>query len=314
MPGTESLWYKDADLLRGLCPGLLRRQRRRRRRPDRPDLQARLPPGAGRRLPLADAHLRLAPEGRRLRHRRFPPDPPHDRHRRRLRGADQGRPRPRHPDHRRPRGQPHVRPASLVPGGAPRPDTRPSATTTSGATPTRSTRGRGSSSATPRRPTGPGTRSPASTSGTASTAISPTSITTTPPSSRRCSTSWRFWLDRGIDGFRVDAVPYLYRARGDELREPARDPRLPQEDAAVRRRPLPGHAAAGRGQPVAQRPAALLRQRRRVPHGVQLPADAPALHGHPPRGPAADHRDHEPDARDPARPASGPCSCATTTS
>ena len=41
-----------------------------------------------------------------------------------------------------------------------------------------------------------------------------------------------FWLDRGIDGFRVDAVPYLYRARGDELREPARDARVPQGDAA----------------------------------------------------------------------------------
>ena len=35
----------------------------------------------------------------------------------------------------------------------------------------------------------------------------------------------RFWLDLGIDGFRLDAVPYLLRARRHELREPARDPR-----------------------------------------------------------------------------------------
>ena len=38
----------------------------------------------------------------------------------------------------------------------------------------------------------------------------------------------RFWLDLGLDGFRLDAVPVPVRARGDQLREPARDPRLPQ--------------------------------------------------------------------------------------
>ena len=38
----------------------------------------------------------------------------------------------------------------------------------------------------------------------------------------------RFWLDLGIDGFRLDAVPYLYAAGGHELREPPRDPRVPQ--------------------------------------------------------------------------------------
>ena len=112
MPGTESLWYKDAIFYEVYVRGFLRRQRRRRRRLDRPDVEARLPPGTGHRLPLADAHLCLAPEGRRLRHRRFPPDPPHDRHRRRLRGPDQGRPCPRHPDHRRPRRS-TTRPTSI---------------------------------------------------------------------------------------------------------------------------------------------------------------------------------------------------------
>ena len=45
-----------------------------------------------------------------------------------------------------------------------------------------------------------------------------------------------FWLDRGIDGFRVERRPLPVRARGDQLREPARDARFPQGDAPVRRR------------------------------------------------------------------------------
>ena len=76
--------------------------------------------------------------------------------------------------HRRPRDEPHLRPAPVVPGRARRPRPRPSATTTCGATPTGATGTRASSSPTPRSPTGRGIPSPSSTTGTASSATSPT--------------------------------------------------------------------------------------------------------------------------------------------
>src|SRR5262249_23714511 len=114
----------------------------------------------------------------------------------------------------------------------------------------------------------------------------------------------RFWLDRGLDGFRCDALPYLVERQGPschELRNRAGDARDPQgvprgHRPRVRRRPSP----ARRSQPVAGGRASLLRRRRRVPHVLPLPADAAPLSGPSARGHTADHRHLHPHAADPA--------------
>ena len=65
---------------------------------------------------------------------------------------------------------------------------------------------------------GSSTRRPASTTCTASTSTSPTSTSPT----RRCATRspkvMGFWLELGVSGFRVDAVPFLLGAEGGDGR------------------------------------------------------------------------------------------------
>ena len=132
-----------------------------------------------------------------------------------------------------------------------------------------------------------------------------------------------FWLDMGLDGFRLDAVPYLYERPGTNGENLARDARLPQEVPPLRRRELPRAGAALRGQPVARRRGGVLRSggdrgrpldRHRVPHGLPLPRDAAHLHGGAPRVALPDLGDPRADARRSPTAASGASSCATTTS
>ena len=94
----------------------------------------------------------------------------------------------------------------------------------------------------------------------------------------------RFWLDLGLDGFRLDAVPYLFE------REGTNGENLPETHEYLRARPrrdrreLPRPRAARRGQPVAGRRRRVLRRRRRVPHGLPLPGHAAHVHGGAARG------------------------------
>ena len=269
---------------------------------------------AGGRLPVAAALLPVPAARRRLRHQRLLDRPARVRRPGRRRRAGRGGPQAGHPDHRRPGHEPHQRPAPLVPRVAPGPH-QPQG---------RLVRLERRRHRLQRRPghlrrhrevqLDLRLRSGASTTGTGSSPTSRTSTTTIPKWPTPCSTSCRYWLDIGLDGFRLDAVPVPVRAGGHQLREPPRDPRVPAPAAQGGGRALPGQGAAGRGQPVARGRRRVLRRRRRVPHVLPLPGHAPDVHGRAARAASSHHRDPGPHAGDPRRAASGGSSCATTTS
>ena len=60
-----------------------------------------------------------------------------------------------------------------------------------------------------------------------------------PAVSKAVSKVFDFWLEMGVDGLRLDAIPYLFEARGDELRKSARDARLSQGPARGRGKKYP---------------------------------------------------------------------------
>ena len=235
-------------------------------------------------LPLAAALLPVAPPGRRLRHQRL------------LLGA----PRERHG--RRPAGGCSTRPTPGASGSSP---------TWSSTTPATSIRGSSNPgrAATTRRPTG--TCGTTTTSGgprpgwCSSTSSGPTGPTTperdqyywhrfyshqpdlnydNPEVADAMLDVVRFWLDLGLDGFRLDAVPFLFQRDGTAGREPARDPRLHPPDAGrARRATIPGRILLAEANGWPADVADYFGDGRRVPPVLQLPADAPAVHGRPPR-------------------------------
>ncbi len=250
----DPLWYKDAIIyelhVRAFCDsngdgiGDFRG----------PDREARLPAGPGRHRHLAAALLPLAAARRRLRHRRLHRRPPGLRHAARLQAVPARGPPPRPARHHRAGAQPHLRPAPLVPARAPRQARQPPARLL------RLERHAGPKYADARiifkdfetsnwtwdpvakayywhrfysPPARPELRQPRRAQGDA-------------PGARLLA---RHGRGRPAPGRR--ALPL--RARGHQLREPARDPRLPASSCARHvDAQVPRPHAAGRGQPVAR--------------------------------------------------------------
>ena len=124
----------------------------------------------------------------------------------------------------------------------------------------------------------------------------------------------KFWVEIGVDGFRLDAVPYLVEREGTSCENLPETHAVSERIARQTRPVLSRQDAAGRSQPVAGRSARLLRRRRRVSHGLPFSAHAQNVHGPEAGRPQAHHRNSQADSSDSSLRASGACFCATTTS
>jgi maltose alpha-D-glucosyltransferase/alpha-amylase len=69
-----------------------------------------------------------------------------------------------------------------------------------------------------------------------------------------------FWFDLGVDGFRLDAVPYLYEREGTNCENLPGDPRLLAAAPRARRLEIQGPRSAGGGEPVARGRRGLFRR------------------------------------------------------
>ena len=98
-----------------------------------------------------------------------------------------------------------------------------------------------------------------------------------------------FWLDMGVDGLRLDAIPYLIERDGTSCEN------LPETHAIVKKlraaldAAYPDRVPACRGQPMAGRLGPIFRPGRRVSHGIPLSPDAAHLYFAGAGRPTSDH-------------------------
>ena len=109
----------------------------------------------------------------------------------------------------------------------------------------------------------------------------------------------QFWLDRGVDGLRLDAVPYLIEREGTICENLVETHHVLKKICAALDERYPDRMLLAEANQWPADVRAVFRRGRRMPHGVPLPADAADVHGHPAGGPSSDHRDSAPDARHP---------------
>ena len=128
----------------------------------------------------------------------------------------------------------------------------------------------------------------------------------------------RFWLDLGIDGFRLDAVPYLFEEEGTNGENLPRTHEFLQRCRKVIDDEYPNAVLLAEAN---QWPADVVdyfgdpdRGRRRVPHVLPLPSDATHFHGRAARVSGSRSRRSWRRRRRSRRAGSGASSCATTTS
>ena len=198
----------------------------------------------------------VAAARRWLRHRRLPERPSELRHARGLQGARPRRARAAHPGPDRAGRQSHLRSASVVSARAAR------AARLARAQVLRLERHRHEVSRDAHhlhrhREIELGVRPgrAASTTGTASSRISPTSTTTTRRVVDAVIDVMKFWLDLGVDALRLDAVPYLCVREGTNNENLPETHAVLKRDAARARRGVREPHAARRGEPVAGRRA-----------------------------------------------------------
>ena len=227
---------------------------------DLPGIRARLDylAVARRRRGLALADLSLADGRLRLRRLRLLRHRPAVRHAGRLRRAGRRGARARAAADPRLRAEPHLGPASLVPRDRARRATTRSATGTSGAIPAPGRRA-AEQLAQPTSAAAPGrsTRRPASTTTTPSCTEQPDLNWRNPDVREAMHDVLRFWLERGVDGFRVDVIWQLIKDAEFRDNPPNPDYRAGQPDPHRR-------AAASSTAPTARRCTTIIAGMRRV--------------------------------------------------